>query len=373
MALQSGLISASAKAQAPVPAGLILGLMIVFLIVCLIVTTTRIYTRFVIHRKLWWDDWTSIVTFIGTVAEISTVLLLMQHGGGVNYEDVPKTELKAFGKAWEALEMSARVGILFARLSVLLLYLRSFYPRGVTRGGPWWAIHAVIWINVLYSIALILVVCLQCVPYGLPFGDTCINEWLLLVLSSIINIISDFAILVIPLALIFKLQMSQNKRWAMWALFAFGSLAPLASVARLAYQIPTAESENKTVVYIVVSILAVAEQVVAVIVGCAPVVASLVIKVVRGRTKVSSTPSSRSGRRYGPLSLRKRFEKAPDPFRVTDFTRLEAASQDRFGYKTAASQHESQVVSDMQDQESLSLENYKGGTGLGQSQPEVGS
>lgn len=235
--------------------------------------------------------------------------------------------------------MVARVAILFARLAVLLLYLRSFYPRGVNRSAPWWAIQAILWLNVLYSIALILVVCLQCTPYGLPFGETCIDEYLLLVLSSTINIISDLAILLIPLALILKLQMSTRKRWAMWTLFAFGSLAPLASAARLVYQVATADSTDKTVVYIIVAILAVAEQVVAIIVGCAPVVASLAIKVARGRSKASSHPSSsRLGRLPGPLSLKRRFERAPDPFRVTDFTRLEAGgSREQFGSKASAS------------------------------------
>lgn len=286
-------------------------------------------------------------------------------------DDVPKADLQSFGLAWKALEMTARVAILFARLSVLLLYLRSFFPRGISRSASWWAIHAVIWLNVLYSVALILVVCLQCAPYGLPFGETCINEWLLLVLSSSINIISDLAILVIPLALIFNLQMSPRKRWAMWALFAFGSLAPLASIARLAYQIPTATSENKTVVYMVVAILAVAEQVVAVIVGCAPVVASLVIKVVRGKSKASSAPSSSTPRRYGILSMRKRLERAPDPFRVTGFTTLGAGSQEQFVSKVMAPNEESvRVSSAAQGRESWALEEYHAVPGGGQGKPD---
>lgn len=56
MALQSGLISASAKAHAPVPAGLILALMILFLTLCLVMTAVRMYTRLVVHKKTWLDD-----------------------------------------------------------------------------------------------------------------------------------------------------------------------------------------------------------------------------------------------------------------------------------------------------------------------------
>ncbi|XXH05719.1 hypothetical protein Hte_012155 [Hypoxylon texense] len=90
-------------------------------------------------------------------------------------------------------------------------------------------------------------------------------------MASTINIITDIAVLVIPIASIIKLHAAKKKKWAIWALFGFGALAPLVSIARLAYQIPEGNGENKTVIYSVVLILASAEQAVAMIVGSAPV------------------------------------------------------------------------------------------------------
>lgn len=230
--------------------------------------------------------------------------------------------------------MAARIGILFASLSVLFLYLRAFFPVGVDKDLVWWIIHAVIWLNVKYSIALILVVTLQCVPSGLPFGNTCINKWLLLLLSSIINIMSDIAILVIPLVLVWKLIMSKEKGNAMGGLFAFGALAPLASVARLAYQIPTANNPDKTLIYTIVAFLAVAEQVVCIVVGCAPVVSSWVIRAATGSKALTQEDRYTDIQGFGTLSRRRRFAEAPDPFRITNVSHL--GSQECLGLSTIA-------------------------------------
>lgn len=185
----------------------------------------------------------------------------------------------------------ARVSILFAKLSILLLYLRIFFPAGTRKTTLWWLIHLTIWVNILYTVALTLATVLQCVPYGLPWGKTCINQYLVLILSSTINIISDIAVLIIPLGSIWALQMTQQVKWAVWALFAFGALAPLASIARLAYQIPNADSENKTVVYPTLLILATAEQVVAMVGGSIPIASATILRLLRGNSRSGSGQS----------------------------------------------------------------------------------
>lgn len=177
--------------------------------------------------------------------------------------------------------MAARVAIFFARLSILLFYIRIFFPIGSAKSVFWWIIQAVILLNVLYTVSLILVLTLQCVPYHRPWGSSCVNQWLVLIFASVINIISDTAVLAIPIASIMRLKTTKKRKWAIWALFAFGALAPLASVARLGYQIPLADGENKTVIYPIVLFLATAEQAVAMIVGSAPIASGLIIGTLR--------------------------------------------------------------------------------------------
>lgn len=191
--------------------------------------------------------------------------------------------------------MMARTGIFFAKLSILLMYIRIFFPKGTRRTGLWWVIQSVLWLNFLYTLSLILDIALQCVPYGLPFGDSCENQYGLFLSASVINIISDIAVLIIPMGSLWRLQMSRKQKWAIWALFAFGTLAPVSSIARLAYQVPIADGTNKTVIYPIVIILATAEQTISVIAGCIPVTSAWV-RLFLGMRLRKRTPKSGSNR-----------------------------------------------------------------------------
>ncbi|KAK6953010.1 hypothetical protein Daesc_005307 [Daldinia eschscholtzii] len=278
-------------------------------------------TRYFINQHLWWDDWAMFFAWLGTICLCALQLLMMEHGGGVNIWDVPEDELKKFLELFLDVQMVARVSIFFARLSILLLYIRIFFPIGATRSTFWWVIQLVIWLNLLYTIALILVTTLQCVPYHLPWGNSCVNQWLVLVMASTINIITDIAVLVIPIASISKLHTARKRKWAIWALFAFGALAPVVSIARLAYQIPEGNGENKTVIYPIVLILATAEQAVAMIVGSAPVASTSVIRLLWHRKPLSHNRAISQriwpGRERTSRSARKSPRGVPDPFHIT--------------------------------------------------------
>ncbi|OTB06056.1 hypothetical protein M426DRAFT_21178 [Hypoxylon sp. CI-4A] len=320
--------SSPAGDKAPIGKATIVGTTALFIVLSTLFTAARMYTRFTVHQQFWWDDWAMATSWIFTMALCALAVDMGEHGGGRSISDVPEQDLSEFSKAFLDLQPVARVAIFFAKLSILLLYIRVFYPKRVRRNSIWWTTQAVIVLNLLYTIALILLVTLQCVPYGRPWGDSCVNEWLVLVLSSIINIVSDIAVLVIPMASVWSLQMNRNKKLAIWALFAFGALAPVASIARLIYQVIEARGKNETVIYTIVAILATTEQVIAIIVGCAPVVSAWVLKGAR-RTRLKRPGNRTMTERFWPNreseepehpSIGLRMRRLADPFPVTSGT-----------------------------------------------------
>ena len=233
----------------------------------------------------------------------SIAIEMKDHGGGINVVDVPDSELKIFTKHYQDVQMIARTSIFFAKLAILLLYIRIFYPKGTYRTALWWVIQAVIWLNLLYTVSLILAISLQCVPFNRPFGTSCANQYAILLSASTINTISDIAVLVIPMGSLWKLQMSRNKKLSVWALFAFGALAPLFSITRLLYQITQASGDNKTVIAETVLLLALAEQVVSIVTGCMPVVSVFFIRRVfkKGSSgKPSGDPNRTLTQRFWP-------------------------------------------------------------------------
>ncbi|KAI0019205.1 hypothetical protein F4780DRAFT_771391 [Xylariomycetidae sp. FL0641] len=263
-----------------------------------------------------------VLAWLGTIALCAIQLLMVRYGGGVNIHDVPETSLTEFLDLFLDVQMVARTAMFFARLSILLLYVRIFFPLGTVRTMTWWVIQVTIWANLLYTISLIFVTTLQCVPRGLPFGSTCVDQWLVLVLASVINVVTDIAVILIPVRSIWKLQMSRKRKWAIGALFAFGALAPIASLARLCYQIPMADNPDKTVLYSTVMLLATAEQGVAMIIGSAPVCSTLLLRIKRGRRPSGPRQNATMSQRIWPSRERKvgttpKRRKTPDPFRIT--------------------------------------------------------
>ncbi|KAI1767827.1 hypothetical protein GGR53DRAFT_71235 [Hypoxylon sp. FL1150] len=321
MIFQRDGISASARAEAPVSSAEVIGVVALFMALCTGFTFARMCTRYFVHQKFWWDDWAMLVAWIGVVFFCIWQLVMVRYGAGVNVWEVPKGDLVTFYKLFLEVQMIARIAIFFARLAILLLYIRIFFPAGISRSTFWWIIQAVIWLNLLYTISFILATTLQCVPRQLPWGNSCVNQWLILVVSSLINVITDIAVMVIPIASIVKLHMAKRKKWTIWALFAFGALAPLLSITRLVYQVIAGRGENTTVIYAVIPILASGEQAVAMVAGSAPVVNASVVKLL-WRRRTSSSQTRTTPQRFWPgrdtqdRPMRKDSRRVPDPFPI---------------------------------------------------------
>lgn len=109
------------------------------------------------------------------------------------------------------------------KISVLALYGRIFPLRWFKISI--WTIGTII---VLYTIPQILTVILQCVPIRAKWTPgldaTCINFTAQLITYGVINVISDFLLLGLPLPALWSLQVSSSRRWALIFMFAVGGL-----------------------------------------------------------------------------------------------------------------------------------------------------
>lgn len=112
------------------------------------------------------------------------------------------------------------------KLSILLQYLRIFAPMK-TKDMIYWGIHTVIWLNLAYYLAGVFVEAFLCNPrekYWNVLLDTghCYNRDAINIVSGIINTVSDFAILLLPQKVIWKLQIPLKRKLAVSAIFLIG-------------------------------------------------------------------------------------------------------------------------------------------------------
>lgn len=80
------------------------------------------------------------------------------------------------------------------------------------------------WWNLLYTIALVLTVATECVDKErqLPTREECLNQSALVISASVINVVSDIMILIIPIVAIWGLQMAKKPKFRLTAIFAVG-------------------------------------------------------------------------------------------------------------------------------------------------------
>ncbi|KJZ75179.1 hypothetical protein HIM_05373 [Hirsutella minnesotensis 3608] len=223
--------------------------------------------------------------------------------------------MKRFNELFSILEIVARISIFFTKLSILLLYIRYFCPSGARRNWIYWSTIAVILFNALYCIALVLVVRLQCVGKTKAVADAgeCVNHYLVLVTASTINVLTDVLILLIPMAAVSRLRMPQRRKLGMLVIFAVGGLGCAASVARLGYQVVEASNRNQTAVLTNVAILALAEHVIGIVVGCMPLFPALYRHVRRDPGESAKTARSQGNSRWKRTFGRQQVKK-PDPW-----------------------------------------------------------
>jgi hypothetical protein len=209
----------------PSAAGSTIGAMVLFFTLATTTVAARMYTRIVVHSDVRWDDWTSVIALVGLYGVGSIVLLTIFYGNGVDEWNVSVSAAARFEVLFKDIEVTARISIFFAKLSILLLYLRYFCPPRARKTDVFWSTWAVIVFNLLYCVALVLTVLLQCVgKETIQKGQSCINSYAVLVTASIINVVTDLVILGIPIVAIGRLQMPRKRRLGVWVVFAFGAM-----------------------------------------------------------------------------------------------------------------------------------------------------
>ncbi len=124
------------------------------------------------------------------------------------------------------IEIVARVGMFFTKASILLFYRRLFCTSNIGRTPIWWSIWFVFLWNLLYAIALVLAVALECVGKAalVAEGKECVDGYAVLICASVINVTTDIMILIIPIVAVWGLHMAAEKKWRLTTVFAVGTL-----------------------------------------------------------------------------------------------------------------------------------------------------
>lgn len=152
---------------------------------------------------------------------------MVAHGLGRHAALIPQSEQTIFYKLLLAFECLYVVAVALVKISILAMYVRIFPSRGF--GVAAWLLGS---LTVAWAIAIALVCIFQCSPVHVAWmpwlagvdGSTCINLRLSFIGNAVPNIMTDIAIMIMPIRQVWKLHATWAQKVSLVCTFLLGSL-----------------------------------------------------------------------------------------------------------------------------------------------------
>ncbi|KAI0899977.1 hypothetical protein F4806DRAFT_492970 [Annulohypoxylon nitens] len=247
----------------------------IFLALITISLCGRIYVRF-FTKQLFIGDYLLIMIYAtNTVTFAYSYRIFSSPGAFVHQWDVRMSALTSF--LWNVWITSNTqlFSLTFVKVVILLEWIRIFVPKG-TRNFVFWASHALIWVNILFCIAIVVAYNVACTPHQYIWNKfisgNCnrANTSTENLMISVISLSTDVLAFLIPQKAIWKLQMPINKKAEFSSIFAAGILAIVAASARLAMAVIRGQSRDFTYNNTSLMLCGLAEMTCAFLVVCIP-------------------------------------------------------------------------------------------------------
>jgi len=131
-----------------------------------------------------------------------------------------------------AIDITWNAATVSVRASMLLLYIRIFVVRSF--GMICWTLIAV---NMAMLVSVILVVCLICRPIAYSFDKTipdghCGDLLKFELYTAILNLIMDSIIVILPMPMLWRLQMQTKKKIGLIIVLGMGAMSVPAASSR---------------------------------------------------------------------------------------------------------------------------------------------
>ncbi|KAI0119340.1 hypothetical protein F4814DRAFT_236275 [Daldinia grandis] len=262
----------------------------------IVVVLIRIWARHVAHGRIALNtsDWLLMIAWICFIGALVSFSLSAVYGLGRHVIFV--TDVRNFRIWGIILEVFYYFSIGFIKFSILSFYGAIFASR---------RFHIYLWIIAAFVAAWFIssavVSIAQCTPIEFAWdtsipGGFCINYGLLVLIAGVINVITDFVILALPIPMIMRLQVSKQKRTQLVFIFATGSSACVVSIIRLAYSLVVSSTKDVSWDNVPPGFVSATELLVGILAASIPTYGPLYRRYVSGTTMKSSQQSGRNSK-----------------------------------------------------------------------------
>ncbi|KAJ9610699.1 hypothetical protein H2200_005476 [Cladophialophora chaetospira] len=193
----------------------------------------RCISRFWVIHQPGPEDYFIIFAMVLSVATTITIALEKDNGLGRHQDTVSQKEGETMLKVLYASIIVYNLGLFLVKDSILYQYLRFFVERRYRRAA-WFLIGFIL----VGGVAFILTGCFACSPIAFSWdksiqGGHCINQEPLWFSFSGFNILTDLAVWVLPMPVLWKLQLPRKQKLSLIGVFALGGFGCITGMLRL--------------------------------------------------------------------------------------------------------------------------------------------
>ncbi|OQE39179.1 hypothetical protein PENCOP_c007G05044 [Penicillium coprophilum] len=196
----------------------------------------RFYTRYRVQSvRVAADDWMIVGAFLAVTASLILTVLGGYHGLGKHVWIVPIPEVVETMRILFVYVLLYVVTVPLIKLSILLFYRRIF--------GMTYTIWFCVFLTTGYFVSCIIAFLVCCRPvsyywtqYADPSGGKCIFDlYPFYIGNAAANVATDGIILLVPIPLVWKLQMRKTQKLLLSGIFLLGGFVCIASIIRIYY------------------------------------------------------------------------------------------------------------------------------------------
>ncbi|KAI1616264.1 MFS transporter [Exophiala viscosa] len=212
---------------------------VVVTVIATIFVAARFYTRIWLIGSIKQDDWWIFAAWIVAVAFSTSICVGVKYGLGKHKVDIPDDDFVSLRKAEYAFSILYNPAIMLTKTSIVSFFLHVM-SRDVDPVFKWCNWLTLLLVNAVGT-ALTFYNIFQCRPvaagyqYPTPAGAKCSDIFNLYLSSAPVNIITDIAILILPMPILTKMRLPRKQKIILVLTFSAGVFVAVVDVIRIAY------------------------------------------------------------------------------------------------------------------------------------------
>ncbi|KAL4811894.1 hypothetical protein BDW67DRAFT_189207 [Aspergillus spinulosporus] len=200
-------------------------------ILAFVTVALRLLARYERKQKLWWDDWMILWSMGWNLVVVAFIFLMYHNGMGLHADTMPPGKVVLVAKYLVVAEILYVYNLVWTKMSILLFYYRIFHFPYFKRWAYVIGTFIVLWVICITFLFIFICVPVEKLWYP-QLPGRCINQVATWIANAISTIVTDLAILILPIPQIWSLQLRLSEKMALTFAFSLGFFVVFASAYR---------------------------------------------------------------------------------------------------------------------------------------------